>query len=51
MSAYKPYKPVPLKDRCPHGYNIRECGTCVAAEKSAVEYWKRQAAIRARSNT
>lgn len=31
-----------LKQRCPHGYNAAECGTCVNAEKSAGEWARRQ---------
>ncbi len=35
MMAYKPYKPVPLAKRCPHGHDKFECGTCVSAR----DYW------------
>lgn len=43
MNSYKPYKHVPLRLRCPHGYNKTECVTCVSAAKSAKDYASRKA--------
>ena len=48
MSAYKPYKPVRIENRCPHGYDKRECGTCVNAKKEADAYWQRMRDIEAK---
>ena len=36
------YKFVPLRNRCPHGYEKLVCATCVAADKSAAEHARRQ---------
>ena len=41
MTAYKPYKRVPLARRCPHGLDVSVCGTCVGAKKDAQAYWHR----------
>jgi hypothetical protein len=42
MGIYRPYKPVPIGRRCPHGYDVTECATCVNADQAARDYWRRQ---------